>query len=863
MKTDEDQTKVVDLTEGKEKALVPSKKKKKAEKKAEKKARKKEKKKFSFLRLIGKLFLIFILLSIIAACVAVKLVYDAIGDDLELDKESLIIKYENSSIYDSNGNYLGTLSSGTKRKIISLADMGEYLPQAYVDIEDERFYEHIGVDFKRTAYATLTYITNKGSSSFGGSTITQQVVKNITQDKENKSFAGVLRKIKEISKAIQVEEELSKDQILELYLNLIFTAGNDINGVELGSIYYFDKSAKDLSLAEAAYMAGINNSPNAYKPFEDYGGDAEKKANMDEKIKTRTKVVLGKMYELGHITDEQYKQAVEEVNQGLAFKNGEGVKVTTEMSYVTEAALDQIVEQIMASNEGMSRNLAEINLYSSGYKIYTTEVPEIQDVVEEEIVKDKYITSTKYKEINKETGEEETITQYSAPTMVIMDHHTGRVVAAAAAIGSKEDRSAITRNGNFNYPTQLKKQTGSSMKPISVIAPGLETGTITGATVYDDCPTSWGSWSPKEWYSGWKGLMNMRTAIEVSANIPHAKALTDIGCEASVEFCKSVGLPDFTAEGYSLALGGLQDGVSPFQMCAAYAAIANNGEYITPTFYIKVTDKNDNIVYEPNQEKRRVMSEQNAYIEQNILTQTVVGGSGTAKYCAIKGMDVAAKTGTTNGDYDRWLSGFTPYYTASVWYGYDKKNAAVVYGNGNPAGRIWAAVMSTIHEPLESAKFTEPEGIVKKSVCRFCGLLASENSGSTYVELFTPESVPTERCPGHSVVAVCAESGFLSAGACPEVKEVTNSLPPHEQDTIWKSRHSVANAEQGYCPIHGGGAGPGGGGPTSYVTAVDQAGFQAATDAAAMGLTGEEAQNYINAAKEKVANGGVYTAVTH
>lgn len=842
MKKSKDQTKKANLSEKNDQSMILV------------------KKRFSVLKLIFFIFIILLLLLITGAGITAVLIYNAISDDLVLDKDSLIIKYENSSIYDSEGNFLGTLSSGTKRKSISLSDMGEYLPQAYVDIEDERFYEHNGVDIRRTAYATLTYIINKGHSKFGGSTITQQVVKNITQDKENTSFAGMLRKIKEMAKAIQVEQELSKDQILELYLNLIFTAGNDINGVELGSIYYFDKSAKDLSIAEAAYMAGINNSPNAYKPFEDYNGDTEKKAEMDEKIKTRTKTVLGKMHELGHITDEQYNYAVNEVNQGLAFKNGEGVKVTTDMSYVTEAALNQIVEQIMSSNKGMSRDLAEIKLYSGGYKIYTTQNSDIQSIVEEEIIKDKYITSTKYKEKNKDTGEEETIIQYSTPTMVIMDHHTGKVVAAAAAVGSKEERTAITTNGTFNYPTQLKKQTGSSMKPISVIAPGLETGTITGATVYDDCPTNWGSWAPKEWYPGWKGLLNMRTAIEVSANIPHIKALTDIGCEASVEFCKSVGLPDFTAEGYSLALGGLQDGVSPFLMCSAYSAIANNGEYITPTFYLKVTDKNDNIIYEPNQEKRQVMSEQNAYIEQNILTQTVVGGSGTAKYCAIKGMDVAAKTGTTNGDFDRWLSGFTPYYTASVWYGYDKRNATVVYGNGNPAGRIWSAVMSSIHEPLESAKFIEPDGIIKKSVCRYCGLLATENSGSSYMELFTESSVPTERCSGHSVVAVCVESGYQSAGACPEIKEVTNSLPPHEQNTIWKSQHSAEIVSEGYCPIHGGAAG--GSGKANYVTPVDQAGFQAATDAAAMGLTGAEAQAYINAAKEKVANGGFYTPRT-
>ena len=762
------------------------------------------KKKHPILKAIKFIFLTFITLLFTGSSFALGFIYGIVRDDLTLDKESLVIKYENSSIYDSEGNFLGTLSSGTKRKSISLSEMGEYLPQAYVDIEDERFYEHNGVDIKRTAYATYTYLTHGGSSKFGGSTITQQVVKNITQAKDNTALAGVIRKIKEMSKAIQVEQELSKDQILELYLNLIFTAGNDINGVELGSIYYFDKSAKDLSIAESAYMAGINNSPNAYRPFDDFDGDAEKKANMDEKIKTRTKTVLTKMHDLGHISDEQYEFAVEEVNNGLAFKNGEAYKVTTDMSYVTEAALDQIVEQIMDSNDGMSRNMAEIKLYSGGYNIYTTQKSDIQAILEEEIVKDKYITSTKYTLYNKDTGETQKITQYSTPTMVIMDHHTGQVIAAAAAVGSKEERTAITRNGNFNYPTQLKKQTGSSMKPISVIAPGLQTGTITAATVYDDCPTSWGSWSPKEWYSGWKGLMNMRTAIEVSANIPHVKALTDIGTEASVEFCKSVGLPDFTAEGYSLALGGLNDGVSPFQMCAAYSAIANNGEYIPPTFYLKVTDKEGNIVYEPNQEKRRVLSEQNAYIEQSILTQTVIGPNGTAKYCAIKGMDVAAKTGTTNNDYDRWLSGFTPYYTASVWYGYDKKNAAVVYGNGNPAGRIWAAVMTKIHEPLENAKFVEPEGIVRKSVCRFCGLLASENSGSTYTEMFTPETVPTQRCSGHAVVDVCLDSGYQSAGACPNVKTVTTSLPPHEVDPIWNSHHAVANVPEGYCPIHGG-----------------------------------------------------------
>lgn len=230
-------------------------------------------------------------------------------DELKIAKEDLIIKFENSTVYDMDGNYLATLSSGTKRKCISLSEMSEYLPKAYIAIEDERFYDHFGVDLKRTAAATLSYLVHFGNSDFGGSTITQQVVKNITQDKEDSAN----RKVKEMAKAVQVEHYLNKEQILELYLNIIFIGGNDINGVELGAKYYFNKTAKDLSIAECAYMAGINHAPNGYKPFD--VGNAE----MQEKIKKRTKTVLGKMKELNYITEEQYNQAISEVDNRIKF----------------------------------------------------------------------------------------------------------------------------------------------------------------------------------------------------------------------------------------------------------------------------------------------------------------------------------------------------------------------------------------------------------------------------------------------------------------------------------------------------------------------------------------------------------------
>jgi len=754
-----------------------------------------------------KIFLIvFVLVLIIGAGILAGAFFGIFGDELKIDEAMLKVGYENSTVYDADGNQIAILSGGTKRKSITLSEMSEYLPKAYVAIEDERFYNHSGIDIFRTAYATFNYVIHAGKSSFGGSTITQQVIKNITQDKERTALAGVMRKVKEISKAIQVEHVLSKDQILELYLNLIFVGGDDINGVELGAIYYFDKSAKDLSIAECAYMAGINNSPNAYKPFSDFSNKEnpeQEKEKMTEKIKKRTKTVLGKMKEVGYISDDQYNQAVTEVDNGLNFKKGESASVTTDISYLTEAAINQILDQIQEENEDMDRKMAEMYLYSSGLKIYTTQNTEIQNILEEEIVKEKYFSSATCKKKNEETGEEEKVTEYSMPSMVIQDYKTGQVVAAASATGSKEERTATTKLGYLNIPTEIKKQTGSSMKPISVIAPGLESKTLTGATVYYNTQTTWGANSAKPWTpknsTGYSTYSNMRTAIEQSYNIPHAKALTDIGPEVAVEFCKTVGLPDFTAEGINLSLGGLHDGISPAALNGAYSAIANDGVYISQTFYTKVTDSKDNIIYEPKQEENRVMSKENAYIEKDILKQPVI--SGTATYCAIPGMDVAAKTGTTNEDYDRWLCGFTPYYSASCWYGYEVSAAVKGFGR-NPAGALWSTVMTAVHKKLSNANFEEPEGIVRQSVCKISGKLPGEGCTEVYTELFTKDIVPTETCEGHSGFGVCNDTGLLATEFCPNVTPSAGYVPERERNASWVTQGVATTMPEGTCTVH-------------------------------------------------------------
>lgn len=716
------------------------------------------------------------------------------GDDFKISKDDLTLNNVNATVYDKDGNLIAELSKDEKRKVISMDEMNKYLPKAFVAIEDERFYEHHGVDLKRTSAATVNYIFKGGSSSFGGSTITQQLVKNLTQDKDRSGIAGILRKVKEMSKAYQVEQMLTKEQILELYLNLI-GLGGQAYGVETASQLYFSKSANELSLAECAYLAGINNSPSLYKPFSD---------NQDQKDKIikRTQTVLTKMHELGYIdSDEEYNNAMKEVENGLAFKKG-NINSNSGHSYHTIAALQQAKQDLMEKN-GWSAEMAEIQLYTKGYKIYTTQDSAVQNVMEEEFKKDKYIVKSK-KSKDEDTGEY----KHSQAAMVVIDHTTGKVVGTVGGLGD----DAFTYG--LNRATQSKRQTGSSMKPLAVIAPAIEEKIITAATVYDDCETSFGNYKPKNYYSGYKGLSTVRDAIEISQNIIPLKIMAELTPQKSIEYLKKMGISSMVTsqdsksandENLSMALGGLTNGVSPLEMAAAYATIANGGEYIEPIFYTKVEDKSGNTVIEKEQKKERVLSEQAAYVTKSILNQPVIGSKGTATYCAISGMDVCAKTGTTNDDYDRWLCEFTPYYTAATWYGYDDQEE--VHFSGNPAGKISAAVFKEIHKGLESKSFKEPTGIVTATICKDTGLLPSAGCSNTVTDIFIKGTVPTDTCTAGTAIEICKETNKIATEFCPE-KETRRfgGIPEKESKyngKLWNSNLSgSASAPKDTCNVH-------------------------------------------------------------
>ena len=739
------------------------------------------------LALFLKICIILIILLIIIGAGAVVAIFA--NDDWSMSKDDLTLKSIDTIIYDKDGNEIANVSGEEKRRTVSLGEIPKTVQDAYISIEDKRFYQHKGVDVKRTAGATVTYILNRGHSSYGGSTITQQLIKNLKDDKSDSGLAGIQRKIREMSRAYKVEKMLSKDQILELYLNTIFVGGEgNLHGVELASRYYFNKSVGELDLAESAFLAGINHAPNSYNPFN--GTDNS------ELIKKRTKTVLAEMKDLGKITEEEYNNAKAEVDEGLKFEKG-NTATNSSMSYLARAALNQVIQQYAEKND-VSKEIAQTMIEGGGYKIYTTQDSNIQSNMEEVYRSGDYI----YAGVQKKDGNK--INTHTQSAMVIIDHKNGYVVGCMGGLGDDVDS-----NGQ-NRATQSVRQPGSSMKPIASIAPALESGIITAATIYDESSTDFGNYHPT---SSGLGLITVRKAIEKSANTTEVKIMSELGPSNSIAFLRNMGITSLVTakenkehndENLAMVLGGLTYGISPLEMAGAYAAIANGGVYITPTFYTRMEDASGNIVLEPVQEKTRVMSEANAYIEQTIL-RGPVGAGGTAPYAKVSGQDTGGKTGTTTDNKDRWFCGFTPYYTAATWYGYDiPEDLSTSSANvSNKAARIWVRIMDNIHKGLESAEFEKPSNVVSATICLDSGKVATEACSRTYTEYFVKGTVPGD-CEGHTKLTICTETGKIATENCPNTEEKIYTKKPEKEDTtLWRTNDGGKyNIPTETCDVH-------------------------------------------------------------
>ena len=664
-----------------------------------------EKKKHPILKKIVLVLICILVLFLIVRLIISTHRWKSLAKDMLLNEGSIVL--------DSDGNTISTLGSGKGKIKVSFEQIPDNLKEAYISIEDERYYSHGGVDIKRTTAAIGSYIIHLGSSSFGGSTITQQLVKNMTGDSSDK----ISRKVSEWWRASTLESCASKEEILGAYLNTIYVGPNTY-GVEAGAQYYFSKSVKDLSLEECAFLAGINHSPNSYNPFSD--------KTDSEKIKKRTKTVLSKMKDLNKISNEDYESACKNVDSGLNFKKGTITTGSGVYSYHTDALINQVTEEI-AEKYKISKTFANNYVENAGATIQGTQNSKVQSEIEKEFEKKKY-------QLASNTGGDP-----SQAAMVIMDHKTGQVVGCAGGLGKK------TQSRPLNRATQSVRQTGSAMKPIAILAPAIDKKIITCASLVDDTEKDFeGGYHPED-YNKPLGMVTVRRAVESSQNVPFVEIMEELKPKNSIKYMKKMGITTLTDkdDNLSLALGGLDKGISPLEMAGAYSTIANDGEYIEPTFYTEVTKKNGKKLIKNKQEKRQVFSEEVAYVLKELLTQPVLGSKGTATYCKINGVDVAAKTGTTDENYDRWLCGFTPYYTATCWYGYDK-NETVNFNKKNPAGLIWANVMTRIHSGLAGATFERPSKVEVATICKESGEKATTGCTDTYTEFFVKGTVPRD-----------------------------------------------------------------------------------------------------------------------
>lgn len=643
--------------------------------------------------------------------------YAAISKEIEaMDFDSVAYNFSSTLFADdSNGNSheIAHLHSDGNREWIDSDKIPEIAKIAATSIEDERFYKHNGIDLKRTFGATLGFVWSKitkKSPGYGGSTITQQVIKNITNEKDKTAT----RKIKEMMRAVALEKRFTKDEILTVYLNIVYF-GNQCYGIESASKVYFSKSAIDLTIPQAAMIVGITQAPSRYNPFK----------KPEETLKKRN-TVLKKMYKLGKISEEEYKTY-------SASDLGVNSRYVSPSSTVYSYFADQVINDVTAAlqeQKGYSKEFATQQILGGGLKIYTTMNYDIQSAIES---------------VYTNTSNFPGAAGGTQSAMVIIDPYTGEIKGMVGGIGKK------TESRGLNRATQSTRQPGSSIKPLSVYSPALETGKITAASIINDSQVTIGDWTPKNSYKGFKGDITVRKAIEISANIPAVKTLQSVGLDTSYNFMTkkynfSSIIPD--DKNYSpLSLGGLTKGVSVKEMAAAYAVFVNKGIYITPHTYTKVLDSSGKVLLEFTPKSNRVLSEANAFIMTSFLYEVVNGSAGTGRAARLANMPSYGKTGTTNSNHDKWFVGFTPYYVGAVWYGYDNKPQGV---STNASVSIWKKVMTKVHESLETKEIPVPNNITAVSICQRTGKLASPGCQYAHKEYFVKGTVPSKYCNNSS-----------------------------------------------------------------------------------------------------------------
>lgn len=773
-------------------------------------------------------------------------------------------------VYDCEGNELDQyVSSNSNRIEVTMDQVPKYLGLAFVAVEDERFYQHNGIDVKSILRSGYQFIKTGGEETQGASTITQQLLKNTiftdwTSEGDN-MIKKIKRKVQEQYLALEITKNFTKDEVLLRYMNAI-NLGQNTLGVEAASQRYFGKSCSDLTLSECAVIASITQNPSRYNPLR----------NPDQN-KKRRETCLNKMLELGFITQAEYDEAIADTDAvyeriGL-YDTDYQTSNATSGSYFSDAVYEQVKEDLIAA--GYNDTMAETLLTAGGLRIESTMDPTIQAIMDEEFANpDNYNPNVKWylnyaltvtdkdgekhnfskenmmtwfkensdKKFNlifssqddanaaivtyrtamleqlgvedDEENYEETTSMTAQPqaAMVIEDQSTGYVVALVGGRGTKEGRRTLNR------ATDAVRSPGSTFKVLSSFAPALDSAGKTLATVYLDAPFNYADGRPvNNWYHGYyRGICSIREGIKRSLNIVAVKNQTVITPQLGYDYLLNFGFTTlveseeingkiFSDINQTIALGGLTKGVTPYELNAAYAAIANQGLYMEPKLYSRVTDADGNVILDnTNPSSRQVIKETTAFLLTSAMVDVVTASGGTGARVNFGGMAIAGKTGTSTDNRDLWFAGYTPYYTCTVWTGYD--NSVGMSSNKSNdetavAKTLWRAVMKRVHENLPNEQFPMPSGIVQAQVCSQSGKLPipglCDAAGTVVTEYFAEGTVPTDSCDIHYSGEICNYDHLPASPDCPFKVNGVATLPLVEDPSLISGSTTITENPDG------------------------------------------------------------------
>ena len=706
-----------------------------------------------FGKVLGTILLVGAISLVIFACIFTAYLRNYLMPQVSFSLDSFRLNQTSVIYYQdkSTGEYqaLQNLYGEENRIWASYKDIPTNLVYATVAIEDKRFFQHSGVDWLRSMKASANLFLG-GSSTYGASTVTQQLVKNLTNDNE----VTVRRKLVEIFRALEMEKQYSKEDIMEWYLNTIYL-GEQSYGVRTAAYTYFGKDVSELDLAECASLIAITNNPSIYDPY------------ISEKTKAKNKErqtdILYEMWQQGYITENEYQNAK---NEELQFQYADSSSETGDNSDYYSYFVDQVIRDVvndLANATGYDTEVINRMILGGGYQIYSTIDVDVQNAAEEV-----------YEDLDNIPKTDSTYQQLQSG-IVIIDNETGDIAAIVGGVGQKEGSLTLSR------ATQSLLSPGSTIKPLAVYAPALEMGLITPATVYDDTPFTFGSspW-PKNEDDTYHGLTNILTAMKRSTNTVAVKVLDDVGLDYAYHYAVNdmhldtlvdeyeLNGVNYTDKSYwSLALGGMVRGVTIRDLTAAYASIENKGTYREARTYTKVLDSDGNVVLDNTQSSNENMSEKTAYYLTYMMEETVKDGTG--QEAQVPGIDTAGKTGTTSDDKDRWFAGYTSYYTGVVWCGYDQPQEVVLEDDSieNPASVLFNKVMTKVHEGKQNKAFEKPTSVIDVEVCQDSGNLVNDwctkdiRGDRTVTIQLDGSDVPTSYCSTHVETDICTAGDTL------------------------------------------------------------------------------------------------------